>query len=174
LPHNLKKGDRIVFIIGVDVGLSGAVACYDSEAGALLGVADMPVFLLVRGRKEKREIDLASLVDLLSQPGIDHAFVEAVSSMPGQGVSSVFSFGQSLGIVKGILATRKIPMTMVPPNLWKKALAVPKAKAGTRARASQLMPESAGEWPLVKYDGRAEAALIALWGARSLNQRMAA
>jgi crossover junction endodeoxyribonuclease RuvC len=66
------------------------------------------------------------------------------------------------------LAALGVPMSFVAPATWKRALQVPAAKDGARARASQLLPAAAGHWPLVKHDGRAEAALIALYGLRFL------
>ncbi|MGE5548417.1 MAG: hypothetical protein ACM33T_16045 [Solirubrobacterales bacterium] len=96
---------------------------------------------------------------------IAHAFVEAVGAMPGQGVSSVFAFGKVFGLVLGILAANFIPHTLVPPQRWKRTLGVPADKDGARARASQLLPAHAGLWCRAKDDGRAEAALLAYFGA---------
>ena len=126
----------------------------------------MPVFLLSRGGKTKRELDMHGLVAILRNWVISHAFVEQVASMPGQGVSSVFAFGQAYGAMLGVLAATGIPFTKVPPARWKRTLGVPAAKDGARARASELLPESAPLWRLVKHDGRAEAALIGLYGYR--------
>jgi hypothetical protein len=72
------------------------------------------------------------------------------------------------GWLAGVLASRSVPLTLVPPVRWKRALGVSKDKDGCRARASQLLPKAAHQWPLRKHDGRAEAALIALYGAREL------
>ena len=158
-----------MIIAGIDPGLSGALAMMDARTGELR-VFDMPTFSLSRGGKSKREIDVIGLANLIAadrHPG--HAFIEQVGAMPGQGVSGVFAFGKAYGIIIGVLAARGVPMTFVNPRVWKKALGVPAAKDGARARASQLMPASAGFWPLVKHDGRAEAALIALWGIRTLD-----
>jgi crossover junction endodeoxyribonuclease RuvC len=89
--------------------------------------------------------------------------------MPGQGVSGVFAFGKAYGVVIGVLAAHGVPMTFVSPVKWKKALQVPASKDGARARASQLLPQAASEWPLVKDSGRAEAALIAYWGIQQFH-----
>ncbi len=148
---------------GIDPGLSGAIAFY--EQGYVYNIWDIPTFDLVRNGKKKREIDEISLARLLDRVDIDHVWLEQVSSMPKQGVSSVFSFGQTFGIIKGIIAAFKLPMTLITPAVWKKALKVPASKDGARARASQLIPGGATYWPLVKHDGRAEAALIAYYGA---------
>ena len=150
--------------IGIDPGLSGAVA-FIFEDGSLR-VHDMPTFSLKRNGKTKREIDAVQLATLLHQGANDDVVVwlEQVGSMPGQGVSSVFAFGQAFGISKGIVAALGYPLNLVTPQVWKKALRVPAAKDGARARASQIMPRAASNWPLVKHDGRAEAALIAYYG----------
>lgn len=151
-------------ILGVDPGLNGALALLDVVAGTL-AVHDMPT--IAAGTNSKRVVDeaaLARLVDLHAKD-IKHAYVERVSAMPGQGVTSMFSFGTSYGIVRGVIAANFIPVTLVQPQRWKSTLSVPAAKAGARARASQLLPAFAGLWPLVKHDGRAEAALIAYYGA---------
>ena len=157
-----------MIVAGVDPGLSGAVALLDAASGAVIDIFDMPTLALSRGGKNKRELDPHSLAGALGRDRIAHAFVELVGAMPGQGVSSVFSFGKSYGVVIGVLATLGVPMTFVAPQVWKRALQVPAAKDGARARASQLMPAAAAHWPLVKHDGRAEAALIATYGLRTL------
>jgi len=155
-----------MIIVGIDPGLSGAICLLDTEGTFCIN--DMPVHALVRGGKNKREIDPHRLAILLSGT-IGHAFIEQVGAMPGQGVSGVFSLGKTFGIIIGVLATHGVPMTFVSPVKWKKALQVPASKDGARARASQLLPQAAGEWPLVKHDGRAESALIALYGIQSFH-----
>jgi crossover junction endodeoxyribonuclease RuvC len=153
-----------MIVAGIDPGLDGAIAFLDAED---LTVADMPVLLLNRGGKRKRELDPHGVARLLRTTSIDHAFVEAVGARPGQGVTSMFSLGRSLGIIIGVLAALDIPLTMASPAAWKRSLGVPKAKDGARARASQLLPAAAAQWPLKKHHGRAEAALLALHGSRS-------
>jgi hypothetical protein len=155
-------------ITGIDPGLSGALFFLDPHDPATGESVDLPVHLLTRGGKNKREVDIAGLIRILALHQLTHAFVEQVGAMPGQGVSSVFAFGKTYGIILGVLAARSIPLTLVAPVRWKRALGVPKAKAAARARASQLLPQAAHQWPLKKHDGRAEAALIALYGARQL------
>ena len=157
-----------MIIAGIDPGLSGAGAFLDAASGAVLDIVDMPTLALSRGGKNKRELDAHTLARLIAAQVVSHAFVEAVGAMPGQGVSSVFAFGKSFGVLIGILAALEVPMTFVAPATWKRALGVPAAKDGARARASQLLPVAAQFWPLVKHDGRAEAALIAYYGLRSL------
>lgn len=159
-----------MIIAGIDPGLSGAVFMMDAEGDVMGTYFDIPVHELRRGGKTKRSLDAHGLAAFLRDFRIGHAFVEDVNAMPGQGVSSVFAFGMSKGIIIGVLAALGVPMTLVSPQKWKKALGVPAAKDGARARASQLLPSCAGQWPLAKHDGRAEAALIALYGIRAFDQ----
>jgi crossover junction endodeoxyribonuclease RuvC len=155
-----------VIVLGIDPGLSGAVAIM-AQIG--MEIHDMPTLALTRGGKNKREIDAALLADLIERGKPDHAFVEQVWAMPGQGVSGMFAFGKAYGIVIGILAALQIPVTFVPAQTWKKALRVPAAKDGARARASELLPTAAHYWTRVRDSGRAESALLSLYGANSLN-----
>jgi crossover junction endodeoxyribonuclease RuvC len=153
-----------MIIAGIDPGLDGAIAVI-GDAGEVT-VDDMPVLTLARGGKTKREIDVHALASILSQH-IDHAVVEQVNSMPKQGVSSVFAFGKSYGIVIGVLGALRVPMTLVVPRVWKSAMRAPSVKDGARARASQLLPKSTHLWMRKRDDGRAEACLLALFGLRS-------
>ena len=155
-----------MILAGIDIGLSGAVALLDAARGQVIDVFDMPTLVLSRGGKVKRDLDPHSLAAALGRDRIGHAFVEAAGARPGQGVSSVFSLGRSYGMTIAVLAVLGVPMTFVSPQVWKRTLSVPAAKDGARARASQLMPAAAHHWPLVKHDGRAEAALIATYGLR--------
>ena len=155
-------------IAGIDPGLSGALFFMDPDNPANGEAADLPVHLLIRGGKKKRELDTAGLIGILTPHRLDHVLLEQVNAMPGQGVSGVFAFGKCYGVILGIVAARSIPLTLVTPTVWKRALGVPKAKDGARARASQLLPGAAHQWSLKKHDGRAEACLLALYGLRIL------
>jgi len=154
-----------VIVVGIDPGLSGAIARYDSDLNTLQ-VEDMPTFLLVRNGKKKRDVDLSScarIIDDMTKQAGTRICVEQVSSMPGQGVSSVFAFGKAYGIVLGICAATFCPLETVTPAVWKRALSVPAVKDGARARASALLPIHAGLWTRAKDDGRAEASLLAYY-----------
>lgn len=153
------------FIIGVDPGASGAVAILE-DTGQLVQVFDMPAVEIQVGGKAKRRVApemLASELRLYNVHGTV-AVVEQVSARPGQGVSSMFAFGQAYGLVLGVLAGLWIPTKTVTPSAWKKALKLNTGKDAARAKAAQLWPQMAGEFKRVKDDGRAEAALIANWG----------
>lgn len=159
-----------MILLGIDPGLSGALAWLDHD-GNVLAIEDMPTHELKRGGKIKRDIDrhrLAALLDLSSPHRPGHVFIEQVGAMPGQGVTSMFAFGKTYGIVLGAVAAKGLPSSEVTPAVWKKRLGLATGKDAARKRASELLPGAAHRWPLVKHDGRAEAALIALYGARSL------
>lgn len=157
-----------MIILGIDPGLSGALAWYD---GSTVETQDIPS---IAAASKGREVDWSALYLKLAFnafPG--HVFIERVGAMPGQGVSSMFKFGYVAGGLRGLVAGLGVPVTMVTPQAWKKALGVPAGKDGARARASELLPHAAHQWQRVKDDGRAEAALIALYGWRSF-ERIAA
>ncbi len=145
-------------LIGIDPGISGAIAFLNGDA---LEIIDTPV-LKTNGKSSVDSYQLARLIDAAGT--IDHAFIEQVGARPGQGVTSMFSFGKTYGTIIGILAANFIPMTFVTPGSWKKTLRVPSDKDAARSRASELMPQHSHLWPLKKHDGRAEAALLAYWG----------
>ena len=149
-------------ILEIDPGLSGALAVLSLDGG--LVVHDMPVVEVERGGKAKRETDTAALAAIVRELGDCVAWVERVGARPGQGVSSMFSFGRGVGQIEGVLAALRVPVSYVIPQSWRKAMRVPEGKDGSRLRASQLLPAYSTEWRRSKDDGRAEAALIALYG----------
>ncbi len=153
------------FIIGIDPGAGGAIAILE-RGGRLVHVFDMPAVEVVTGGKAKRRVSPEMLAAELRLYNVDGtvAFIEQVGAMPGQGVSSMFAFGEAFGLAKGVLAGLAIPVQSVTPGKWKKALQLNAGKDGARAKAAALWPEQAGEFRRVKDDGKAEAALIAYWG----------
>lgn len=155
--------------IGIDPGLSGALALYNPATDDL-DVRDMPTFVLPKGPRGKRtELDIygiAQIIDAWSGVKV-RAAVEFVSASPQMGVTSAFSFGGSYWAARMALAAHFMPHDVVTPQVWKRDLKVPASKDGARARASALLPRHAYLWTRAKDDGRAEAALIALWAARS-------
>jgi len=156
-----------MLVLGIDPGLDGALALLDSELN-LLEVWDVPTLELSRNGKAKREIDVQALVDMVEGVVVyrPKVWIENSTPMPGQGSASTFAFGKTFGLLYGVCAAKKLVIERVAPQKWKKALAVPKEKDGARARASVLMPAHSTHWPLKRHDGRAEAALIALYGAK--------
>jgi crossover junction endodeoxyribonuclease RuvC len=155
------------FIIGIDPGAAGAVAILEPD-GSLVQVFDMPAVEVTVGGKAKRRVSpemLAAELRLYNVHGTT-AVVEQVGAMPGQGVSSMFAFGEAFGLAKGVLAGLGIPVQSVPPARWKRALGLNSGKDAARAKAAATWPQQAGEFKRVKDDGKAEAALIALWGLK--------
>ncbi len=145
-------------ILGIDPGNTGAIAWLSTE-GHLIEVHDLPV---VKGSG----LIEAVLVDMIrARSDVHHAWIERVASSPQMGVVSAFNFGMGYGKIKGVLAACGIPLTEVTPAKWKGALRLSSDKSASRARAAQLWPGLAGTFARVKDDGRAEAALIGLYGA---------
>jgi len=153
-----------MIILGIDPGLSGALAFLDARANTI-EVVDMPTVEVKRNNKLKREVSAQLVADIVVKRHVGAAFVERVNAMPGQGVTSVFSFGRSTGILEGVLAAFDIPTTLVTPKAWQKAMAVRDGKDGSRERAMQLFPASAELFQRKKDDGRSDASLIAKYGA---------
>jgi crossover junction endodeoxyribonuclease RuvC len=151
--------------IGIDPGLSGAIAVLTDDT---LQIHDMPVMTVDRNGKAKRQVSANELAELLNlYAGRDcHVYVERVSAMAGQGVTSVFSFGRSFGMIEGILAALKMPVTFVAPATWTRAIGRSPGKDASRARAMELFPNYEYFFKRVKDDGRADAALIAHWGRK--------
>lgn len=153
-------------MIGIDPGLSGAIAFYGADND--LSVADIPTYVQKVNGKDRRRLDghsLARLVANLASVGC-HAILENVHSMPKQGVASTFSFGKVAGAIEQCLIDNGVAYTLVEPALWKRILGVPADKDGARRRASQLIPKHAHLWARAKDDGRAEAALLAYYGRK--------
>ena len=151
-------------IIGIDVGLNGAIAMMRGET--LTGIVDMPTVRLDRNGKTKRQISIPELIAILDEFKPEEAFIEKVFAMAGQGVTSVFSFGRSLGAIEGVIAARSIKATLITPQTWQKAMGVSGGMDSARARAMELFPHNVDYFRLKKHDGRADAALIAAWGLR--------
>jgi crossover junction endodeoxyribonuclease RuvC len=156
------------YSIGIDPGLSGAIAIISPES---LKIFDMPTMTVERNGKAKRQVSASELAEMLYlYSGRDcHVYCERVSAMAGQGVTSVFSFGRSFGMIEGILAAFKMPVTFVPPATWVKAVGRGQGKDASRARAMELFPSDQDQFKLKKWDGRADAALIAYWGKKNAN-----
>ena len=154
-----------MIFIGIDPGLNGAIAFLDTEKGHL-SVLDMPVLELIRNGKAKREVSAHGLASVFTlAENVSHAVLERVGAMPGQGVTSVFSFGRSVGLVEGVLAARGITASIVTPQAWQKAAGVRGGKDGSRQRAMELFPNYAGLFARKKDDGRADAACMAWYAA---------
>jgi crossover junction endodeoxyribonuclease RuvC len=164
-----------MIFLGIDPGLSGALALWEPEAKALT-VRDMPT-LRAKPGSAKRTLDavqLARIADDLCAGGVTLAVIEQ-GGLGGRAdkrsAATAFTGGVSWGIAYGIVAAQFVPLEIVAPAHWKRAMSCPAAKDGARARASQLLPQFAGQWERVKDDGRAEAALLALYAEKRFRQR---
>lgn len=147
------------YILGIDPGLKGAIAFLRPDG--FLDVKDMPTRKATKGN----EIDLERLAPRFDREDILFAMLERQSARPNDGKGNISKTMEGYGILKGALAANYIKIEIVTPQSWKKALRVPKDKNAARARASELMPKAAHKWALASHDGRAEAAMIALYAA---------
>jgi crossover junction endodeoxyribonuclease RuvC len=152
----------MTLICGVDPGLSGALCFYDPAIGEV-EIIDMPTLAL--GKTAKRRINEHQLANILWKRHVGHAYLELVALRPKESGTSALTIGIGFGIIRGVLAAVGVPFTIVTAKAWKGAIGVTGDKDNSRLRASQLLPHASAQWPLKKHDGRAEAALIALYGA---------
>jgi crossover junction endodeoxyribonuclease RuvC len=148
-------------IVGVDPGCSGALVVL-GEAGEVIGHLSMPT---VKVGTKSRVNGAAVAAWLRGQGEIQHAYLEQVGAMPGQGVSSMFTFGHAAGVVEGILQGLGVPYTLVTPQSWKKrAGLIGQDKDAARSRAIQLYPELRALDAKAKGQALADAILIARHG----------
>lgn len=168
--------------IGIDPGLNGAVAVIDEDVigqpglGYMVEVNDTPTMKVESNGKVRNKYNTAAMADLLSyiyeSKNMSERYVtvtlESVHAMPKQGVSSSFTFGEGLGIWKGIIAARGFSLELPSPQRWKKAMLTDmgKDKDASRLKAIQLFPSMASQLGRKKDDGRAEALLLAEYGRR--------
>ena len=149
-------------IIGIDPGLSGAIAVLKNNK--VLNIFDMPV--MSEGKKNKRQLNSAQLVNLIKE-NIEAneevaVIVEQVNAMPGQGVTSMFNFGQTFGAIKGISATLKIPIFFARPSKWKKHFElINSSKDASRTKAIEMYPSLAEKLSKKKDVNKSDAILIA-------------
>ena len=141
-------------ICGIDPGLSGAVAFYWPSEPHIIIAEDVPIVACA--------IDAVSLSQRIEQMRPNLAVLERVGAMPGQGVSSMFKFGQAFGTVQGILAAIKVPTHLVATVTWKRHFRLPADKELSRGLALRTWPAS-DRFGRKKDHGRAEASLVALF-----------
>lgn len=154
-------------IVGIDPGASGAVAFYDEGHRELVSAHDAPM-AIVGGKTRMDPYAFAALLRSVCLADITKVVIEDVHSMPKQGVASSFAFGRSFGNAEAIVATLGLPLVYVSPVAWKKALRIPVGsdKAYSRLRATQIFGASGEKWwPNKGHHGRAEAAMLAVYGA---------
>ena len=153
-----------MLIIGIDPGISGSICFF--EEGKIIDVIEMPT--MIDGKKNKKQVNGAQIYNEIS----DRIFtkkkenirvvIEQVSAMPGQGVTSMFNFGQSFGILKGICSAMQLPLYFVRPAKWKKHYnLINSQKDASRTRAIEIFPYFSSQLSKKKDSNKAEAILIA-------------
>jgi crossover junction endodeoxyribonuclease RuvC len=160
-----RKEVQEMRIIGIDPGISGAIAMYD---GTNIVVEDVPTIALkkTKGKGEKNVINITALADLFNFlfAGADHAYVERVGAMPGQGVTSMFNFGDAFGTLKMGVAMVQVPFTLISPTEWKAKMGLNNDGEKSRMRALHLFPRASQLFQRKMDHNRAEAALLAWYG----------
>jgi len=149
-------------IIGIDPGLSGGIAVLENNR--VLSIFDMPV--MSDGKKNKRQLNSAQLVTLIKEnikSSEDVAvIVEQVNAMPGQGVTSMFNFGQTFGAIKGVCAALGLPIFFVRPSKWKKHFElINSSKDSSRTKAIEMYPAFSNQLAKKKDVNKSDAILIA-------------
>ena len=153
-----------MLIIGIDPGISGAICFF--EEGQIKEIIDMPT--MADGKKNKRQIngpqtynEIYSRITKVSKSDIT-VVIEQVSAMPGQGVTSMFNFGQSFGVLKGICSAMQLSMFFIRPAKWKKYFGLIKTeKDASRTKVIEIFPYISSELSRKKDSNKADAVLIA-------------
>ena len=153
-----------MLIIGIDPGISGSICFF--EDGKILDIVEMPT--MAEGKKNKRQVNGSQIYNEISKrvKNFDkqniRVIIEQVSAMPGQGVTSMFNFGQSFGILKGICSAMQLPMYFVRPAKWKKYFNLLNSeKDASRTKAIEIFPYFSNHLTKKKDSNRADAILIA-------------
>ena len=153
-----------MLIIGIDPGISGSI-CFLQD-GKIVDVVEMPT--MTEGKKNKKQVNGSQIVNEISEKikELDKreikVIIEQVSAMPGQGVTSMFNFGQSFGILKGICSSMQLPMYFVRPAKWKKYFnLINSEKDASRTRAIEIFPYFSNQLSRKKDSNKADAILIA-------------
>ena len=153
-----------MLIIGIDPGISGAICFF--EDGQVKEIIDMPV--MADGKKNKRQIngpqtynEISARINKFPKKDII-VVIEQVSAMPGQGVTSMFNFGQSFGVLKGICSAMQLSMFFIRPVKWKKYFGLIKTeKDASRTKVIEIFPYISSELSRKKDSNKADAVLIA-------------
>ena len=153
-----------MIIIGIDPGISGAISIIENKK--IVEVYDTPT--MIEGKKNKRQINGAQVTNIIKERLNSKeevvVVVEHVNAMPGQGVTSMFNFGQTFGAIKGICAALSLPIYFVRPAKWKKHFNLIKTnKDASRTKVIKAYPEISSKLHRKKDSNRADAILIALY-----------
>jgi hypothetical protein len=155
-----------MIIVGIDIGVSGAIAVLSDNA--LIAVHDMPT--LRDGPKNRATVNAPLLAEIIAKSHADQVLIEWVSVRPGEGAVGAFAFGRARGVCEGVCAALGIPVQFITAPVWKRRHGIAPGKNGAkdaaRSKAIQRWPERADLFKRVKDDGRAEACLIAAAGVR--------
>ena len=153
-----------MLIIGIDPGISGSICFF--ENGKIIDVVEMPT--MTEGKKNKRQVNGAQVYNEIlkrtnkSENHNVRVVIEQVSAMPGQGVTSMFNFGQSFGILKGICSAMQLPLYFVRPAKWKKYFGlINSEKDASRTKAIEMFPYYSSNLSKKKDSNKADAILIA-------------
>mgnify|MGYP001584325112 FL=1 len=153
-----------MLVIGIDPGISGSI-CFFHE-GQIIDVVEMPT--MAEGKKNKKQVNGSQIFNEISErikkfeKKDIKVVIEQVSAMPGQGVTSMFNFGQSFGILKGICSAMQLPMYFVRPAKWKKYFnLINSEKDASRTKAIEIFPYFSGQLSRKKDSNKADAILIA-------------
>jgi crossover junction endodeoxyribonuclease RuvC len=153
-----------MLVIGIDPGISGSICFF--QDGKIIDAVEMPT--MTEGKKNKKQVNGSQIFNEISEriKKIDKknikVIIEQVSAMPGQGVTSMFNFGQSYGILKGICSAMQLPMYFVRPTKWKKYFnLINSEKDASRTRAIEIFPYFSPKLSRKKDSNKADAILIA-------------
>ena len=153
-----------MLIIGIDPGISGSICFF--QDGKIIDVVEMPT--MTEGKKNKKQVNGSQIFNeiFFRNKKLDKkdvkVIIEQVSAMPGQGVTSMFNFGQSFGILKGICSAMQLPMYFVRPAKWKKYFnLINSEKDASRTRAIEIFPYFSGQLSRKKDSNKADAILLA-------------
>ena len=153
-----------MLIIGIDPGISGGICFLKNRK--IIDVIEMPSMAV--GKKNKKQVNGSQIFNEITLRIKDFnkedvkVVIEQVSAMPGQGVTSMFNFGQSFGILKGICSAMNLPMYFVRPAKWKKYFNLIKSeKDASRTKAIEIFPYFSANLSKKKDANKADAILIA-------------
>ena len=153
-----------MLVIGIDPGISGSICFF--QDGKIIDVIEMPT--MTEGKKNKKQVNGAQIYNEISnriknmEKKDIKVIIEQVSAMPGQGVTSMFNFGQSFGILKGICSAMQLPMYFVRPAKWKKYFNLLNSeKDASRTKAIEIFPYFSSQLARKKDSNKADAILIA-------------
>ena len=151
-----------MIIFGIDPGVSGAIGILENKK--VIEATDMPT--MIDGKKNKRQVNGAQVANIIRERLHNNKevviVVEHVNAMPGQGVTSMFNFGQSFGVIKGICSALSLPIYFVRPTKWKKYFNLIKTnKDASRTKVIEIYPKISSELSRKKDSNKADAILIA-------------